>query len=71
MTCETRKNVKNKADSSTSFCSNCHPTHVCNCIGCCKRCGMCRTSPWHARACDRIAALNGQIKAVIQEVTGE
>jgi len=21
--------------------------HCCNCIGCCKKCGTCRTAPWH------------------------
>lgn len=27
--------------------------HVCNCIGCCRRCGTCRTWPGHTRGyCD-------------------
>ena len=35
--------------------------HVCNCIGCCERCGMCRTDPRHdAATCVRIAHLNAQ-----------
>lgn len=24
--------------------------HICNCIGCCDKCGSCRTAPWHTEA---------------------
>ena len=44
--------------------------HVCNCIGCCERCGMCRTDPRHdAVTCAKIADLNAQ-RAEILGQTG-
>jgi hypothetical protein len=37
--------------------------HVCNCIGCCKVCGHCRTDPKHTpEACKKIAAAREIIK---------
>ena len=36
-------------------------THVCNCIGCCEKCGGCRTDPRHtADVCGKIAALQAE-----------
>jgi hypothetical protein len=33
--------------------------HVCNCVGCCKKCGHCRTDPKHtAQACKEIQRAN-------------
>jgi hypothetical protein len=41
--------------------------HVCNCIGCCKKCGQCLTAPWHSATCGSIAALNKARKFIIDE----
>jgi hypothetical protein len=46
-------------------------SHVCNCIGCCRICGQCRTAPWHAASCARIAALNERRAEIIREVRGQ
>jgi len=34
--------------------------HACNCIGCCEKCGMCRTDPRHAGNCDKVAEWRSQ-----------
>lgn len=35
--------------------------HICNCIGCCEKCGGCRTDPRHAKVCDEVTRLKEQI----------
>ena len=41
--------------------SSSYGTHVCNCIGCCEKCGGCRTDPRHtADVCGKIAALQAE-----------
>lgn len=39
--------------------------HACNCIGCCRICGQCRTTPWHARTCAKVAAFRRELAAEI------
>jgi hypothetical protein len=39
--------------------------HVCNCIGCCRVCGQCRTSLWHMATCADIAKSNAERAAII------
>lgn len=43
------------------------PAHACHCIGCCTKCGQCRTAPWHAATCRQIAALNATRDRIIRE----
>lgn len=38
----------NQADATTQgYRESGGRPHQCNCIGCCTRCGTCRTAPWH------------------------
>lgn len=40
--------------------------HVCNCIGCCERCGTCRTWPGHTRRyCDLLVAQAEERRALV------
>lgn len=43
------------------------PTHACNCIGCCVKCGQCRTAPWHEKTCDKTASLEKQRKQIVRD----
>ena len=39
--------------------------HSCNCIGCCKDCGMCSTHPQHTlENCRKLQGLQGKIKDI-------
>lgn len=42
-------------------------SHVCNCIGCCKECGQCRTAPWHAKTCNDIEKLNEKKRQIVEK----
>jgi hypothetical protein len=49
-------------------------SHSCNCIGCCKKCGRCRTSPWHNEMCgqwQQMDAANARVLKRLEEARGQ
>lgn len=40
--------------------------HQCNCMGCCARCGQCRTALWHLKTCELVFNQKMELKEVVR-----
>jgi hypothetical protein len=57
--------VREWANAPSSTASGPAP-HACNCIGCCRECGMCRTNPRHTPdACRTVKGLREDLAEAI------
>lgn len=42
--------------------------HACNCIGCCRECGMCSTNPKHTpKVCSRLVRHDAERQSIIYD----
>lgn len=60
-------NDYNKHDTSTLPGGDHRNAHICNCMGCCEKCGGCRTDPRHALVCERVAQARADINNAFDE----
>lgn len=60
-------NDYNKHDTSSLPGGDYRNSHICNCIGCCQKCGGCRTNPRHALVCDKVTKAQQDIKDAFDE----